>query len=56
MISLIFVLALVSMVVCASIARKRNLNGVFWVFIGGLLGPIAIPIALTVKQGKYSKA
>jgi len=50
MMSLIFILVLTSMIICASIARKRHLNGVFWAFMGGLLGPIAIPFALVAKQ------
>lgn len=52
MVSLIFILVLISMVICASIAYKRNLNGPFWVFMGALLGPVAIPLVMAVKQEK----
>lgn len=46
MIVILLILSLVCMIACLAIARKRNLNRALWVFLGGLLGPVAIPLAL----------
>jgi len=38
------------MAACLAIARKRNLNRILWVILGGFFGPIAILFALLIRN------
>lgn len=40
------VLAVLSIVICHYIAKKRGANPVFWGVMGAIFGPLAIPFAL----------
>ncbi len=43
---ILFILNFICMVICLVLARKKNLNRMLWVLLGGLFGPIAILVAL----------
>lgn len=49
MIAVLVIVTLLSMVVCYLIARSRSANRQFWVVMGLLLGPLAIPFAFFSK-------
>ncbi len=55
MASILFILNLISMVMCLYVAKKRRLNKVFWVLMGSLFGPLAIPFVLLSKGHKVVK-
>lgn len=48
MIILVLVM-LVSAAICYAIARKKQANALFWLTMGLLVGPLAIPFVLFAK-------
>ena len=46
---LIVLIALISLVICHTIAKKRGTNRLFWAVMGALFGPLAIPFAFLSK-------
>lgn len=49
---LLVVIAIVSAGICYSVAKKRGLNVPFWVAMGALVGPIALPFLFMAKSKK----
>lgn len=49
MVALLTIISLISMVVCYAIAKSRSADRVYWVLMGLLLGPLAIPFAFWAK-------
>lgn len=47
---LLVALTLASMGICYYAAKQRGLSKPFWVFMGALFGPLAIPFAFLVKS------
>jgi len=45
----IFLIFMISIIVCHMIAKKRGGNPVFWGIMGALFGPLAIPFSLMSK-------
>ncbi len=37
---------------CQYIARKKGRDPAYWAFMGGLFGPLAIPVILLIKSKK----
>jgi hypothetical protein len=50
MIAGLIIVSLLSMLVCYVIARSRSANRPYWVVMGLLLGPFAIPFAFFAKS------
>jgi hypothetical protein len=40
-----------SIIICHNVARIRGAKPVFWVVMGAILGPLAIPFVLMAKSG-----
>ena len=55
MIVWLVVVAVLSMVACYLIARSRNADTWYWVLMGLLLGPLAIPFAFFSRPKGGSK-
>lgn len=49
---LLIALALVSVVTCYLIARSRSADTLFWILMGLVLGPLAIPFAFFARPKK----
>ena len=45
-------IALICMVVCHTVAKKRGANTVFWAIMGAFFGPLAIPFSFLPKTKK----
>jgi hypothetical protein len=46
---IIVLIALLSIAICRSIAKKRGANTLFWSIMGALFGPLAIPFVFLSK-------
>lgn len=42
-------IALICMVVCHTVAKKRGANTIFWAVMGASFGPLAIPFSFLSK-------
>jgi hypothetical protein len=49
MVTLLIIISLISMAACYAIAKSRSADRVYWVLMGLLLGPLAIPFAFFAK-------
>ena len=45
----VLILALACVVFCHVIAKRRNLNPVYWAVMGAIFGPFAIPFVFFAK-------
>jgi hypothetical protein len=52
MVIVLIIVTLLSMGACYLIAKSRSANRQFWVVMGLLLGPLAIPFAFFAKPKK----
>ncbi len=55
MIALLVIVSLLSMAACYSIAKSRSADRLYWVLMGLLVGPFAIPFACFAKPETNSK-
>lgn len=47
--AVVVIVALLCVVICHTIAKKRGLNPVLWGVMGAIFGPLAIPFVFLVK-------
>jgi len=47
--AVVVIVALLCVVICHTMARKRGLNPVLWGVMGAIFGPLAIPFVFLVK-------
>lgn len=50
-----FVIALISMIICHSVAKKRGANHVLWGVIGFIFAPFAIPFVFLLTNIKNTQ-
>ena len=50
----LILLNLLCIIVCHIMARKRGLKPVFWGFMGGIFGPLAIPFIFFLGSKRSS--
>lgn len=51
---IMFVIAVASVIVCHMIAKKRGSNPIFWGVMGGVFGPLAIPLIFLSKKRNHN--
>ncbi len=52
----IIVVVIVSTAICHSVARHKNLSVRFWICLGAVFGPLAIPFVLLMPARKVQSA
>lgn len=47
--TVLFVLNILSIVICYAVAKHRKAKTIFWAIVGAILGPLAIPFVFYSK-------